>query len=129
MTLVQFLLDRIADDEAPTWQLVPYDCPPNCCAPAGFVGRECLICGDTSFGGTVKSITAIAEEHDVKIHRRARVLAECTAKRAIIRKCTTEDLDDCTECNLAGFLAEDVLRALAAPYAQHEDFQSDWRQL
>lgn len=51
MRLDEFLLARIAEDEAPTWELVPYSCEPGCCAPAGWVGHRCLICGTEEFGG------------------------------------------------------------------------------
>lgn len=59
----------------------------------------------------------------------ARVLAECAAKRAIVEmhrgahECPTPDsccgwCVDSDEC--------DTLSALAAPYADHPDFRSEW---
>lgn len=150
MTLVEFLEARLADDEQPTWELVPYECEPGCCAPAGYVGHRCLICRDTSFGGTVEAITAIAEEHDESIHRRARVLAECAAKRKVIdlhRMALGDGTEfkrggfweqvqvvgcvNCTVCSITGDVCIiegpcETLLALAAPYASHEQFDPAW---
>lgn len=62
--------------EAPTYRLVPYRCEPGCCAPAGWVGRECFICDDgVIYGGTVEAITQSAEEHAEQIHQRSKWLA------------------------------------------------------
>src|SRR3954453_16025846 len=72
-TLSDFLLARVAEDEAPTFELVPYKCDPGCCAPAGWVGHRCLICGTPAeYGGAVAAITDIAREHEERVHRRSR---------------------------------------------------------
>lgn len=139
--IVDFLLARIAEDEMPTWELVSYSCEPGCCAPAGYVGHKCLICGDTTYGGTVEFITEICQDHDEKIHRRSRMLAECAAKRKII-----EDHGYVHEvinwadgssgdawCRTCGSVDDSpvewpcrTLRALAAVYADHADYQQEW---
>lgn len=56
----------------------------------------------------------------------ARVLAEVTAKRQIVESCRADyeyaqgRNDDTTE------VAEEVLWALALPYADHEDYRAEW---
>ena len=125
MTLTDFLLARIAEDEAPTWKLIPYACPPGCCAPEGWVGHRCLICDEESYGGTVEAITEIAEEHAEKVHRRARVLAECEAKRAVVGL-HPEMLGWCQGCAHESYPCRTLL-ALALPYADHPDYREEWR--
>jgi hypothetical protein len=145
MNLSEFLLARIAEDEAATFELVPYRCEPGCCAPAGWVGHRCLICGTEEFGGTVEAITDIAREHDEQIHRRTRVLAECESKRQIAKdgfsQCGGYGEGDhphypdpgwsfCDGCAAAASSDSErawVLRLLALPYADHEQFQEEWR--
>ena len=126
LTLTDFLLARIAEDEAPTWKLIPYACPPGCCAPEGWVGHRCLICDEESYGGTVEAITEIAEEHAEKVHRRARVLAECEAKRRIVEMQWHHlGVDD-----YAWGMEEakrQILAELALPYADHPDYREEWR--
>lgn len=60
-------------------------------------------------------------------HDPARVLAEVEAKRAIVESCRADyeyaqsRNDDTTE------LAEEVMWALALPFADHPDFDESWR--
>ena len=55
-----------------------------------------------------------------------RVLAECAAKRQIIKHCT-ETLEDSSGGYTSGaLLAERVLSAMASTYAEHPDYQQDW---
>ena len=125
MTLTEFLLARIAEDEELAWNLIPYDCPPNCCAPEGWVGHACFICGTREFGGTREAIEEIAREHDEKIHHRSRVLAECEAKRRIVERCTP--LANLQVRRQTRTLAHDVLLDLALPYADHPDYRQEWK--
>ena len=56
-------------------------------------------------------------------HDPARVLADVAAKRAIVAACAYN-----LEYEEYGHtLAERVLRALALPYADHEDYKPHWR--
>lgn len=56
-------------------------------------------------------------------HDPARVLADVAAKRAVIAACAHN-----LEYEDYGYtLAERVLRALALPYAEHEDYKPHWR--
>ncbi len=126
MTPTEFLLARIAEDEAQTWQLTPYDCPPGCCAPAGWVGHSCTICDEgTSYGGTVAAITEIAIEHAERVHRRTRVLAECEAKRRIV------EIHKSWQAYRAHFDTEPptspMIAALVSVYADHADYRAEWR--
>ena len=138
MTLTEFLTARIEEDEAAArsamaWRIVPYSCPPDCCAPAGWVGHECLICdAGPTFGGTVDAITEIAKEHDEQIHQRARVLREAEAKRAIVQQAAVATAwDEAVENEWGGTGKPDpgdvILRALAAVYADHADYRDEWR--
>ncbi len=129
MNIIEFLLSRIADAEAPTWKLLPYSCPPGCCAPAGYVGHACLICGTEEFGGTVALITEIAEKHDEEIHQRSRVLADCAAKRRIIGLCAYQ-LDERWVVPQypvdPGFWGAEILLALSQPYRGHAEYDLWW---
>jgi Family of unknown function (DUF6221) len=126
--LTEFLLARIAEDEAPTYRIVPS-------APRRwYVGHECLICrAGVQYGGTPEAITEIAEEHDERIHRRSRVLAECAAKRAILALHQETAFYHpggptalCTAgCN--GGWPCPTLRALAAAFADHPGYDKAWR--
>lgn len=139
MTITEFLLARIAEDEAEPFEFSEFPCPPGCCAPAGWVGHRCLICDDPfSYGGTPDAIREIAEEHAEKVHRRSRVLAECEAKRRIVEHQRAlseawETLSDTLSDDDAGDGAGDdtplpfTLRALALPYADHPDYREEWR--
>jgi hypothetical protein len=134
-TLAGFLLARIADDETPTWTLVPYPCEPGCCAPAGWVGHQCRYCDATPvYGGTIEAITGIAEQHAEMIHQRSRMLAECDAKRRIVEHHGSNGDDDfalCVICTEVGPDAQgwpcQTLRLLALPYADHPDYRPEWK--
>jgi hypothetical protein len=111
MTLTEFLLARIAEDEAaaravgwtPRW-VMAHDLPD---APPGIVAH-------------------------IARHDPARVLAECAAKRRIV-----ELADDATGLDMqvdsefaaesrnevtSPYLGDVILRALAMPYADHADY-------
>lgn len=64
-----------------------------------------------------------APERHIARHDPARVLADVAAKRAIVAACAYN-----LEYEEYGHtLAERVLRALALPYADHEDYKPHWR--
>lgn len=125
LTLTDFLLARIAEDERPTYELPPYDCPPDCCAPAGWVGHTCLICDTTEFGGTVAAMTQVAQEHERDIHARARVLAECKARRAIVKEAWNYS-PELEHGDNGEWAFDTALQHLAAIYADHPDYRSEW---
>lgn len=113
MTLTEFLLARIAEDEAVARAYEDGDNWPN-----PYIGD-----GDSSDLAWVDRFTA------------GRVRAECEAKRRIVElhegahECSTYDtegeIDNCT-----WVLATDMcstLRLLALPYADHPDYDEAWR--
>lgn len=107
MTLREFLLDRIAEDEAEVadW---PVDGPWGLFAPD-------LMWTDT-LGRPIYA-------------PRARVLAECEVKRGIIGAAGT--FQSALDHKRGQFgetwrLEEVFLRALAAVYADHEDYRDEW---
>ena len=128
LTLADFLLARYVEDEAPTWRFARYVCPPGCCAPAGWVGSQCLYCDAAPvYGGTVKAMTEIAERHAEDIHQRSRVLAEHGPDRGDYFG--HEPADWCGCCGaeyLVGYPC-DTLRLLALPYADRPGYHEEWR--
>ena len=122
-TLTEFLLARIAEDEAVARAAVDED------------GRwhvdqshplyEAEVRGDIYIydeGGHTAEQAARIARHDP-----ARVLAECAAKRAIIEQAASYSPE--LEHGDNGEWAFDVtLRSLAAVYADHPDYQPEWAQ-
>lgn len=128
MTLVEFLLARIAEDEEDPWR------------GAELVGSDRIV-------GTAEQ-KALEEEEREWV---ARILAECAAKRAIVERHAT--ITEATRQAAANYQAwldnapdpypevssrahaqdvaaelEDVLHHLAAVYADHPDYREEWRQ-
>jgi hypothetical protein len=117
MTITEFLLARITEDEAVLTRRGPYAHSWHGTDVAGTFNPGCPEC--LGFGA------------------RARVLAECAAKRAIVglhRRVADlygETLGDtCTMCHETGPEAQAypcaTVRALAAVYADHPDYQPAW---
>lgn len=116
LTLTDFLLARIAEDEA--------------------VARKAINAGDGVWARSDEheAYLCIVEGADIRIydegghdehqaahiarHDPARVLAECAAKRAIV--------DEATNQHTGGIEFDGVLRALASIYADHPDFDERW---
>lgn len=111
MTITEFLLARIAEDEA----AVPY-------RPAPTVGDDVLAQIDEAQHGYR------ALKPGVLTVTTARVLAECEAKRRIVEG-HAETWDLGREDYLEGvWRSEDhTIRVLASVYADHPDFQDEWR--
>lgn len=114
MTLTEFLLARIADDEA----------------LAHFI-----IDGDHWHGIGVNSATEVATH--ITRQRPTRVLAECEAKRRIVERASRDIAaadakapDQITRPFDAGAAHEayNVLLDLARIWADHPDFREEWRQ-
>jgi hypothetical protein len=110
MTLTEFLLARIAEDEA--WLAVP-------------MARRMI-------GG--KMVEVPMERLPAYVERdRSRWLAECEVKRLIIRWATLpddlqpQDWADEDDRATAISVGRSILRALASVYADHPDFQREWR--
>lgn len=124
VTLTEFLLARIAEDEAVA----------RAASDALFDDEDWQVDRDrdvlTERGGALvataaKSRAPLAEH--IARHDPARVLAECQAKRAVVAVCWTPDPHTqpeaangkCTECA--------VLYSLAQTYADHPDYDEAWR--
>jgi hypothetical protein len=137
MSLPEFLLARIADDEdaakgplTQKWFAVGTEFPDDDSHPSemlrGYVDSKDLAVTEDGDGPSVWHIAR---------HDPARVLAECEAKRRIVD--TVErmiaDADDpdigmsVKERLFAGTCARSIFRALILPYADHPDYQPEWR--
>lgn len=113
-TLTDFLLARIAEDEAG----VTHDGAHEewCQDPERLPSGKCFYCGHAPDPTMTRHVPPTA-----------RVLAECQAKRAIVALCQSPDPHTVWEteqgqCNECG-----VLYALAQPYVDHSDFRPEWR--
>lgn len=116
MTLTDFLLARIAEDEAEIG------------APFG---------RDEKVGPNGVGWAEVGAINDVLMCGQARALAECKAKRRIVELHRWEsDLDDgteppiefntdCFECRQAPPCP--TLRALVLPYNGHPDYREEWK--
>jgi hypothetical protein len=101
MTLADFLLARIAEDEGWAGGIHEEDCdPPGCtCGDPARVLAECE-----------------AKRRIVELHDRGH---ECSQydHHGEVDSCTyAHDFDDCS-----------TLRLLALPYASHPDYQTEWK--
>lgn len=99
MTLVGFLLARIDEDQRHAEQAAAGHWPDL---------------RTTGSGGS-------AAAHVARWHP-ARVLAECDAKRHIIELQRSDLRDDPQDWE-----ADEVLRLLGLPYADHPDYRAEWR--
>jgi hypothetical protein len=128
MEIEEFLRACVAEDRAPTWTLVPYDCPPGCCAPEGWMGAQCRYCDPAPvYGGTLEAMTRSAEEHAEAIHQRSHVLAECDAKLLIVD--TYVDMEELggTERIEQRLTLRYAMQCLALPYADRPGYREEWR--
>jgi hypothetical protein len=144
MTLTEFLLARIAEDEAQARAAVDIDGDPDS-GVWHVVGRrdgyeDCRIEGADMIiydeGGHTHDQSLHIARHDP-----ARVLAECEAKRRIVEAAveaqrgtdgwTRERLKTDTRSPLPEWARRDAyaeaLRALALPYADHPDYRQGWK--
>lgn len=103
MTLTEFLLDRIAEDEL---EVGPAD-PDEGAGPNGIGWAE---------------VGALSE---VLMVRPSRVLAECEAKRRIVEE--VREISAEPNPPQALILADYMLQAIAGVYADHPDFREEWR--
>lgn len=114
MTLTDFLLARIAEDEAVATEAT----------------EEWQFSSDEWRLGCDPSVVPHIARHDP-----ARILAECGAKRRIVELhaatwVTPEDWWSCVSCGTAGeydvFAPCPTLRALASVYRDHPDWSASW---
>lgn len=117
MTLIEFLLARIAEDEeaarsAPgdSWEVDSQGC---CVLPAEDDWMDNI---ETHGNGSAGHIARWDP---------ARVLIECKAKRGVIM--ANAPYDDIQVRRQTRDLAGATLRLLALPYASHPDYDESWR--
>lgn len=137
MTLIEFLLARIAEDEAAACQATAGTWT---YADGGDVwagDQPVTLCGFDSAGSLQESIEPWNAEHIVR-HDPARVLAECAAKRRIVNayQLAEADLERSSGYPRRGGKAalsaacsafRYAAMALAVPYADHPDYDETWR--
>lgn len=103
LTLTDFLLARIAEDEGAATEL--RDQYPHDGGPSHLSGNWDIVQVTTGYD---------------------RVLAECEAKRRIVEE--VRDSEILSDEGTNGFvLARSVLRLLATPYADHPDCREEWK--
>jgi hypothetical protein len=136
-TITEFLLARIAEDEAVAVASAAID-PVPWRAAEGFVlvaeHGDCEVAHegrhDSLYGGLWDDEGAgsldMAEETAAHVarHDPARVLAECKAKRAIVEGCQLQ-ANPVVRTAPASY---SQIRILAAVYADHPDFDPEWSQ-
>ena len=109
VTLTEFLLARIAEDEAAAPRRHDAMCEWSMRGDCGATEDDCD-CGVTI--------------------RRARAQAECEAKRRIVEACeyaASPEFESDYDLAPRYDLADDTLRALAAIYADRDGFREEWR--
>lgn len=131
--LVTFLLERLDEDESAAQRTQP---GPWMAVPAAMPGevevRHQMLDGRPDVAVAVATTHGLycagSDAEHIARYDPARVLAELEAKRAIVAQCAP--LLDEAPCDVdaAGAdLADDVLRLLALPYAEHSDYQQEWK--
>lgn len=104
MTITEFLLARIAEDEA--------------------VARDV---DDVAWAGLFDGTWGGVNDHGAR-HDPARVLAECEAKRRIIAGCVDAIGEELTmPYGGASGLGQHTVAHLAVVYADHPDYRDEWR--
>lgn len=131
VTLTEFLLARIAEDEAVAhrfdttayreWTYRPY---------GDRLGGECVpMGGQVSISEDWHDTGYVGVSDHIARHDPARVLAECAAKRAVVLTLTAWEPDSAPppRVETAEHDAWRMLTALAQPHADHPDFDEAWR--
>lgn len=124
LTLTDFLLARIAEDDAVAREASPL--------PWEVADRGMAVVTPTGFKVAPRIQRRATREH-VARHDPVRVLAECEAQRRIVARHQSDgdEFPLCTTCREVGPDAQawpcDTLRALAAVHVDHPDFREEWR--
>jgi hypothetical protein len=132
MTLTEFLLARIAEDEETAraaQPALPGDAPQKWLVNTQSIPRGERFITQTSVRNegnvSVARGSALVMEYVVwfdPVH----VLAECEAKRRIVEGCS-EIIYNLCSCDELGTFALDTVELLALSYADHPDFRQEWR--
>ncbi|MBT2537215.1 DUF6221 family protein [Arthrobacter sp. ISL-69] len=129
MTITEFLLARIAEDEAAA---LPFrnDLGETKQWQCDEIGGAVRYVGPRPFGlpDLLATCGIHAEAAHIARHDPARVLAECAAKRAIIANSADAQPGYMDDRSWNGFSSchDDALYALAAVYADHPEYRQEW---
>lgn len=123
LTLAEFLLARIAEDEAAARAGFSSQADPENGWGYGGYGSPTAL---TPHVGIIHE--AVQAAHIIR-WQPARVLADCKAKRQIVERFARAESERWTRGYVHGTAAslKDVLCDLALPYASHPDFRPEWR--
>lgn len=144
MTIAEFLLARIAEDEREVRHVPEWSCTNSARGEGWGTRGDCPLCDAYQFDGAEDVTEQAMFDHLEEVHRRSRVLAECEAKRRIVglhRPGGEHEPDSCTLCQWdidceaprashqpgSGAFPCDTLRALASVYADHPELDPAWR--
>ncbi len=130
MTLVEFLLARIADDEAAaglcrerSWQ---YDDGAGVANEVnGLVVQHAHVWGP-SVSITTSAAHQFSDMQHIANWDPARVLAECEAKRRVIEALGNFE-DGHIWASGEALRAQEALEAMTLPHADHPDYQQEWK--
>ena len=127
MTLTEFLEARFAEDEAVARaamvrpiKVAAYDWRPREVTPDHI---DVVWYTDAGMSSPSDSGSFVEGRAHFEYFSPARVLAECAAKRAVIEYLAP----DLGRGYSSSDTAEEVLRILALPYADHPDYDEAWR--
>jgi hypothetical protein len=123
VTLAEFLLARIAEDEGAAEPQRATEQQIQAAARALWRCRSGQYEVETYVSLAAAALAAALPLSETRL--RHRVLAECDAKRRIIAECRA-GIDAWPATDNDGHF-EWILEALALPYADHPDYQPEWR--
>lgn len=113
VTLSEFLTARLAEEDAAARRLLRY------------AQENELACGEPQMLG--RRIPGWHEWPDVQAMC-TRVLADVEAKRRVLARATRDDIDPGDMCAVAAYdEAEHIVCILAEAYADHPDYDEEWR--
>ena len=125
MTVTEFILARIADDEATARAASPG--PWHADSEEVLAVDGITVCDAFALSGPQTRATAA----HIATQDPARVLAQCAAVRAIVSLCAPtlaeEMRSDIGEWDEVRWRGDEILCRLAAPYFDHPDFDPAWR--
>lgn len=136
MTLAEFLLARIADDEATARNALPAalagDPEPEPIWQHRGDGYIFIETPDDPLDYVVvydEGSPSDEEAGHIVRWQPRRVLAECETKRHIVAECARwSEMDPyCSPIDMSSLIADEFLLLLAQPYADHPDYREEWR--
>lgn len=124
LSLSDFLLARIAEDEAVAHAAAKVE------SASWWVDGPAQVSGKHWVYATGEKFTSRDVAEHIARHDPARVLAECAAKRRIVEELVLPYIAERRRLMNGqpswGDEHPDLLRILAAPYADHPDYREEW---